>query len=116
MYVKNIYIYPLKICAMASLIALQTACSLLPQPHKLDIEQGNAITQEEFESLYTGMSQSDVLETVGAPIMKDPFHSDRWDYIYRYTPGKGRERNSKFTLYFRDGVLVKIDGADYKEY
>ncbi|MGB5455485.1 MAG: outer membrane protein assembly factor BamE [Gammaproteobacteria bacterium] len=116
MVLKNIFLTCLRYAPLAGLILLFSACSWLPQPHKLDIEQGNAITQEEFESLYTGMSQAEVLETVGAPMLKDPFHANRWDYIYRLTPGKGRERHSQFTLYFRDGILVKIDGENYKEY
>lgn len=102
--------------ALAGLIAIPGACSWLPEPYKLPIEQGNAITQEEFESLYTGMTQTEVVEAVGAPLIKDPFHPYRWDYVYRQKPGKGRERHSQFTLYFRDGILVKIDGENYKEY
>ena len=86
------------------------------EPHKLTIEQGNAVSLEEFESLYTGMTQAEVMEAIGAPMLKDPFHADRWDYIYRQKPGKGRERNSHFTLYFRSEILVKIDGENYKEY
>ena len=118
MAMKNICFFRLKrtTFAMLALVWLPGACSWLPEPHKLDIEQGNAITQDEFESLYTGMSETEVMETVGAPMLINPFHADRWDYIYRLKPGKGRERESRFTLYFRDGILVKIDGEDYKEY
>jgi outer membrane protein assembly factor BamE len=113
---KNILNVCCRKAVLAGFIAVCSACSWLPEPHKLDIEQGNAITQEEFESLYTGMTQVEVLEAVGAPLIKDPFHDYRWDYIYRLKPGKGRERRSQFTLYFRDGILVKIDGENYKEY
>ena len=67
MVLKNIFIAGFKYAALAGLIAMHSACSWLPQPHKLDIEQGNAITQDEFESLYTGMSQAEVLEAVGCP-------------------------------------------------
>jgi outer membrane protein assembly factor BamE len=118
MYVKNILISFCKTSVLAVSMALLAACEhhILPEPHKIDIEQGNAISQEEFESLYTGMTQKEVADAVGAPMLVDPFHVDRWDYIYRLKPGKGRERHSRFTLYFRDGILVKIDGEDYKEY
>ena len=117
MYVNNILILFGRASVVATIILLLSACEFgLIEPHKIDIEQGNAITQEEFESLYTGMTQTEVLEAIGAPMMKNPFHADRWDYIYRLKPGKGRERESRFTLYFRDGILVKIDGDEYKEY
>jgi len=117
MYVKNILIRFRRSVALLAVIAPLTGCEFgLIQPHQIDIEQGNAISQKEFESLYTGMTQAEVLEAVGAPMMKDSFHPDRWDYVYRLKPGKGRVRESRFTLYFRDEILVKIDGEEYKEY
>ena len=117
MYVNNILILFGRASVVATIILLLSACEFgLIEPHKIDIEQGNAITQEEFESLYTGMTQTEVLEAIGAPMMKNPFHADRWDYIYRLKPGKGRVRDSHFTLYFRDEILVKIVGENYKEY
>ena len=115
MQLKNIFILRSKPLILATALVLLAGCEWL-QPHKIDIEQGNAVSLEEFESLYTGMNEAEVLEAVGAPMMKDPFHPNRWDYIYSLKPGKGRLRESRFTLYFRDGVLVKIDGGEYKEY
>ena len=117
MCAKNILIRFSGAVALACLVVVSGACEYgLIEPHKIDIEQGNAISQEEFESLYTGMTEEEVLKAIGAPLLRDSFHPDRWDYLYRLKPGKGRERHSQFTLYFRDGILVKIDGEDYKEY
>ena len=117
MYVKNILIHIIRPTALFTALILLSACEFgLIEPYKLSIEQGNAVSQEEFESLYTGMTQTEVLEAIGAPMMKDSFHPDRWDYVYRLKPGKGRVRDSRFTLYFRDEILVKIDGEEYKEY
>ena len=117
MCAKNILIRLSRAAALACLIVVSGACEYgLIEPHKIDIEQGNAISQEEFESLYTGMTEEEVLKAIGAPLLRDSFHPDRWDYLYRLKPGKGRERNSRFTLYFRGGILVKIDGDEYKEY
>jgi outer membrane protein assembly factor BamE len=116
MVAKNILILFLKPAVLAAVVLLGACGSELFQPHKIDIEQGNAISQDEFESLYTGMTQQEVMEALGAPMLKNPFHADRWDYVYRLKPGKGRVRESRFTLYFRDEILVKIEGEDYKEY
>ena len=117
MYVKNILILLVRPVALFTAVFLLSACELgLIEPYKLSIEQGNAVSQEEFESLYTGMTQTEVLEAIGAPMMKDSFNPERWDYVYRLKPGKGRVRDSRFTLYFRDEILVKIDGEKYKEY
>ena len=117
MFVKNILILFGRTAALFTAVFLLSACEFgMIGPHKISIEQGNAVSQEEFESLYTGMTQTEVLEAVGAPMMMDSFHPERWDYVYRLKPGKGRVRDSRFTLYFRDEILVKIDGENYKEY
>jgi len=117
MCIKNILILLSRASTLGAALLLLSSCELgLIEPHRLTIEQGNAVSLDEFESLYTGMTQKEVMEAIGAPMLKDPFHAERWDYVYRLKPGKGRERNSHFTLYFRDQILVKIDGEDYKEY
>ena len=97
--------------------AILCSCeSLLPEPHKIDIQQGNQIEQADLEKLYTGMSRDEVLALLGKPLVADPFHPDRWDYIYRLKPGKGELKKSRLTLYFKDNALIRIDSKDYKEY
>ena len=86
------------------------------QPYRIDVRQGNFVTQDMVAQLKPGLSRDQVRFILGSPLVTDMFHADRWDYIYRQTPGKGRERKSHFTLYFRDEILVKIDGENYKEY
>jgi outer membrane protein assembly factor BamE len=109
------------LCTRIGIVFVMTftlcACEfLLPEPHKIDIQQGNQIKQEDFEKLYTGMSRDEVLALLGKPLVADPFHPDRWDYIYRLKPGKGELKKSRLTLYFKDDVLTRIDSAEFKEY
>ncbi|HHJ34763.1 MAG TPA: outer membrane protein assembly factor BamE [Gammaproteobacteria bacterium] len=93
-----------------------TACeSWLPEPHKLDINQGNTIKLEQLEAIKIGMTKSEVRKIMGSPMLADPFHSQRWDYIYRFIPNKGFERKSLLTLYFEDDTLAKIDDSQYVE-
>jgi len=95
---------------------LLSACTdWLPEAHKLDIQQGNTIKLEQVESLEIGMTKSEVRKIMGSPMLSDPFHSQRWDYIYRFIPNKGFERKSLLTLYFEDEMLVKIDDSEYIE-
>ena len=95
---------------------LLSACTdWLPEAHKLDIQQGNTIKLEQVESLEIGMTKSEVRKIMGSPMLSDPFHNQRWDYIYRFIPNKGFERKSLLTLYFEDDMLVKIDDSEYVE-
>ena len=93
-----------------------TACeSWLPEPHKLDLHQGNTIKLEQVEAIEIGMSKPEVRKIMGSPMLADPFHNQRWDYIYRFVPNKGFTRKSLLTLYFENGRLIKIDDSQYVE-
>ena len=87
----------------------------LPEPHKLDLQQGNTIKLEQLEAIEIGMTKAEVRKIMGSPMLSDPFHNQRWDYIYRFIPNKGFVRKSLLTLYFEDEVLVKIDDTEYVE-
>lgn len=101
---------------MISVVMLLTACTdWLPTAHRLDLEQGNNIKLEQLEKIKTGMSKGEVRRIMGLPIISDPFHNQRWDYIYRYLPKSGFERKSLLTLEFENDILVKIDDSEFIE-
>ena len=87
----------------------------LPDAHRIDLRQGNTIKLEQKEALEIGMSRAEVRKIMGEPMLADPFHADRWDYIYRFKPNKGFERRSLLTLYFDDDSLARIDDEQYIE-
>ena len=83
------------------------------EPHRIDIQQGNKVTPENFAKLKTGMNRNQVLFVLGTPLLKDPFHEDRWDYIYYFRPGNSEVKESRLTLFFEGSTLVKIDDSAY---
>jgi outer membrane protein assembly factor BamE len=93
-----------------------SACeSWLPDAHRLDLQQGNTVKLEQLENVKIGMTKAEVRKIMGEPMLSDPFHNQRWDYIYRFIPSKGFERKSLLTLYFENDVLVTIDDSQYVE-
>lgn len=89
-----------------AILGLLTACSI----HKIDVQQGNVITQEMMEKLTIGMSKDQVQRLLGTPLIDDPFHSGRWDYIYRYMSGDTDDSQSAHvSLYFKDDKLERIE-------
>ncbi len=86
-----------------------TGCSLL-QPHSIDVQQGNIISQERVNRLQPGMNKKQVLFVMGSPIIEDPFHHNRWDYVYTMERQHKLESNRKMTLVFQDDRLVSIEG------
>ena len=94
---------------------LLTACeSLLPTPHKIDIQQGNQVQGQDLERLQPGMTRTQVKFLLGTPLLQDAFHQNRWDYLYYLQPGSGSAQQSRVSLYFDHDTLVKIDRDDYK--
>jgi len=84
---------------------LLSACA-----HKIDVQQGNVLTKEMLEKLSVGMNALQVISVMGSPLITDPFHKDRWDYVYSMKLGdSGKSQYSYVTLFFKDRVLTNID-------
>jgi outer membrane protein assembly factor BamE len=78
-------------------------------PHKLEIQQGNIITDEMLAKLKTGMNQKQVRYLLGTPQLTDPFHANRWDYLYSLRED-GEETERKHLVLFFDGdILSRIE-------
>jgi outer membrane protein assembly factor BamE len=83
-----------------------SACSV----HRIDVQQGNVTTQEMLEKLKIGMEKQQVSKLLGTPLVEDPFHEGRWDYIYKFVAGDTDEiQSSHIILYFNGNSLTKID-------
>ena len=106
------------ILVLLSVFVVSACESWLPDAHRPDYTLGNVIKPDALEKIQLGMKKSEITPILGSPMLTDPFHANRWDYIYRYLP-RGRTSEvlieSRVTLYFEDDVLVRIDDADYVE-
>lgn len=83
-----------------------------PGVYKIDVRQGNIITQDMVDQLRPGMTKRQVVFVMGSPLVVDPFHQDRWDYVYNFQPGGGERVGERLTVYFENDSLVRIEG-DY---
>lgn len=91
------------------LIYLALGLSLLGCAHKIDIQQGNVVTQEQLSQLQIGMNWRQVRLIMGTPMLTDPFHHNRWDYYYSMKPGREPEVSYRATLYFDGEKLARIE-------
>ncbi len=86
----------------------------LPFVYRIDIQQGNVITQDMVNQLRPGMTKAQVQFILGAPLLTDPFHAQRWDYVYLYEPGThGRRKTAEqhITLHFDGDTVDSISGT-----
>lgn len=81
-------------------------------PYRIDIRQGNLVTQEMVGQLKAGMSREQVRFLLGTPMLADVFHPDRWDYVYFFKPGNKPEdtQQRRLIVYFEDDKLVSVGG------
>lgn len=97
------------------LLGVLSACSSVPRivpAYKIDVQQGNVLTQEMVSQLRPGLSRDQVRFILGTPMLVDMFHSDRWDYVYRLQKGKTDEvETRKFSVFFdAGGKLLRVAG------
>lgn len=97
---------------LAAVIATLTGCGVTPllTVYRIDIQQGNVITQEQLAALERGMEKRKVQFILGTPLLADTFNQDRWDYYYSLDR-RGEERVHRVISVFFDGDrLVRIGG------
>ena len=81
-----------------------------PGVYKIGIPQGNIITQDMVDQLRPGMTKRQVIFVMGTPLVRDPFHQDRWDYIYSFQPGGGERGQERVSVFFDDDQLISLTG------
>lgn len=96
-------------------VAGLAGCSYVPRipgitPYKMEIQQGNYVSQEMVSRLQPGMSKDQVRLALGTPLLTDIFHADRWDYVYWREDQAGRREQRKLAVFFDQGKLARIDG------
>jgi outer membrane protein assembly factor BamE len=84
-----------------SLAALLTLGGLSGCVHRINIQQGNFLDNEDIDRVAVGMTRVQVRALLGTPMVADPFVSNRWDYVYYLKLGRANEaRRRHFIVYF----------------
>lgn len=95
------------------LTSCSTMTEAIPGVYKVDVDQGNIISQEVIDQLRPNMTKQQVQFVLGTPLLVDVFHQNRWDYVYSQQPGGDARTQSRISLFFRDDRLTGVQG-DYR--
>lgn len=111
-----------RILLTAAALALLAGCTspLVPKgdlfglitPYRIDIVQGNVVTQELRARVKPGMTRTQVAEILGTPMLADIFHTDRWDYPFTIQRQGAAPQSRIVTVHFKGDLLDRIDAAD----
>lgn len=100
--------------SISTLTFVLTGCSGFPGVFKIDIPQGNVITQDMVNKLRPGMTRKQVRYVMGSPLVEDTFNSQRWDYIYTLKTGDGSYKKERISLIFNDDERLAGLKGDFK--
>jgi outer membrane protein assembly factor BamE len=80
--------------------------------YKLDINQGNYLSQDMVDKLRVGQTKPQVRALLGTPLVVSPFRENRWDYVYEFTKQGQVVAHRTFTAYFVDDKLARWEGDE----
>lgn len=77
--------------------------------YRANMSQGNLIKQEDLDQVEIGMTHNQVRFLLGTPMINDPFHVDRWDYVYYLRIGREDAGFKRWvTVLFEEGEVIEI--------
>jgi outer membrane protein assembly factor BamE len=85
-------------------LAVSTGCV-----YRATISQGNLIKQEDLDQAEVGMTRYQFRFLLGTPMVDDPFHRDRWDYVYYLKIGRKDAGQKRWvSVFFVDDRVSEI--------
>jgi outer membrane protein assembly factor BamE len=63
-----------------------------------------------------GMTEAQVKEIMGSPVLINVFDPNREDYVYTFKPGYGDITEKYITFIFSGGILREIKGNMYSQF
>ena len=92
-------------------LAIAAACALISGcVYKIEVQQGNYVTQDAVAKLKTGMTKTEVRQALGTPLLADVFHANRWDFYFSQVKGGKGEDRKLVSVFFQDEKLVSFTG------
>ena len=99
----------LRLVPLALVLAACSSVNVPLSPYRIDVQQGNALEQESVEKLKPGLTRSQVRFLLGTPLLVDPFHGNRWDYVYNFRKAGKLTEERRLALFFEGDALARIE-------
>lgn len=81
-------------------------------PYRIEIVQGNVVTSEQAARVKPGQTRAQVRDILGTPLVTDPFHADRWDYIFTIRRDGLPSQRRSVVVWFDGDALKTIEAPD----
>ncbi|WP_236651154.1 outer membrane protein assembly factor BamE [Aquabacterium fontiphilum] len=81
-------------------------------PYRIDVVQGNVVTQEVLAQIQPGLGRLQVREILGTPLLADPFHADRWDYVFTIRRQGVPDQKRRVTVHFNGDTVARFEAGE----
>ncbi len=95
----------------ALLLASFISLSLSGCVYKIDVQQGNIITNRDVAKLHPGMSAVAVEQILGDPLLRNIYKGNQMYYVYTMKQGRHEMHRRNLTIYFKNGRVTQFTQA-----
>ena len=78
-------------------------------PYKIEVVQGNVVTQEQVAQVKPGMTRAQLRDVLGTALIADAFHADRWDYVFTIRRQGAPAQMRRVVVRFAGDAFKSID-------
>lgn len=98
-------------CSSVSKSALSSPETLfgLVKPYRMEVVQGNVVTQEVMAQIQPGLGRNQVRDILGTPLLADIFHGDRWDYVFTIARQGIEPQQRRVSIFFKNDVVERFE-------
>ncbi|UQG59180.1 outer membrane protein assembly factor BamE [Marinobacter sp. M3C] len=87
---------------IALILTLFLAGCAFPGVYKINVQQGNIVTNKELSALTEGMPRSQLHAVMGTPLMLNPVDTSREYYVYTFQRAGGEVKEQRIIVYYDD--------------
>lgn len=78
-------------------------------PYRMEVVQGNVVTQDMVAQLRPGLTGDQVRSLLGAPLLNDVFHANRWDYVFTIRRQGTAPQQRRVTVFFENDRVSRFE-------
>jgi len=100
----------LKTYLPALILLLSIGGCSFPGVYKINIQQGNIITQDMLDQLKPGMNRRQVHFVLGNPMVDNMFDDNYENYAYTYQMAGGKTEKQLITVFYENEKFTRFTG------
>lgn len=98
-------------CAWLSTKASDGLTSVIT-PYRVEVVQGNVVTREQIAAIKPGTPRARVRDVLGSPLLADPFHAQRWDYVFVIRRQGTEPQQRSVVILFENDLVKSVQAPD----